>query len=266
MVSMTKEALLQRLDAIGRSVAGTDHALALLALGSVGTEQDRIDAYSDLDFFVVVHDGYGAAYIADLGWLSAVWPIAYCFRNSRHGYKLLFADGIYAEFAVFEETELAQMTFPAARIVWQAAGVDDSIRLPQQGAPTPAPRPLEELLGELLTNLYVGLGRYLRGERLSAARFIQGHAVDRLVEAAPLLEAAGAAHRDSFGPERRFEQRFPTVAQALPQFMQGYDRSPESAAALLAFVEQHWAVNPALGQAIRALLPAPNHAADPPAR
>ncbi len=253
---MSKAALLQRLDAIGRVVADTGHALALLALGSVGTEQDRIDAYSDLDFFVVVQDGYEAAYRADLGWLRAVWPIGYCFQNTLHGYKLLFADGIYAEFAVFSETELAQMTFPAARIVWKAAGVDDRIRLPQRVTPPNPPRPLEELLGEVLTNLYVGLGRYRRGERLSAARLIQGHAVDRLVEAAPLLAEAQAAHRDAFGPERRFEQRFPTVAQALPQFMQGYDRSPESAAAMLTFLEQHWAVDPAMHQAIRALLPA----------
>jgi len=256
---VTKAALLERLDALGQSIAGTDHALALLALGSVGTEQDRMDAYSDLDFFVVVQDGYGPAYLTDLAWLRAVCPVVYLFQNSPHGYKLLFADGIYAEFAVFGETELAQMTFPAARIVWKAAAVDARIRLPQRVPVVNPSRPVEELLGELLTNLYVGVGRYLRGERLSAARFIQGYAVDRLVELAPHLEVAGAAPPDAFGPERRFEQRFPTVAQALPHFMQGYDRSPESAAALLTFVEQHWAVAPAIGQAIRALLPAHLH-------
>ncbi|MDQ2807850.1 MAG: hypothetical protein M3Z04_13225 [Chloroflexota bacterium] len=254
---MSKEALLQRLDAIGRSVADTGHARALLALGSVGTEQDRLDAYSDLDFFVVVQDGYEVAYRADLAWLRAVWPIGYCFQNTLHGYKLLFADGIYAEFAVFSETELAQMTFPAARIVWKAAGVADSIRLPQRDTPPSPPRPPEALLGELLTNLYVGVGRYRRGERLSAARLIQGYAVDRLVELAPHMATAETGHPDTFGPERRFEQRFPRVAQALPSFMQGYDRSPESAAALLTFVAQHWTVDPAIEQAIRALLPDP---------
>jgi hypothetical protein len=38
--------------------------------------------------------------------------------------------------------------------------------------------------------------------------------------------------------------------------MQGYDRTPESAAAILAFLERHWAVDPAIKQAIVALLPA----------
>ena len=253
---MTKEALLQRLDAIGWSLQGTGHALALLALGSVGTELERIDVYSDLDFFVLVEDGYQQAYRADLGWLSAVCPIAYAFQNSPQGSKLLFEDGIYAEFAVFTVAELAQAEFPEARIVWKAAGVDDSIRCPQRVPAPRAARAVEELLGEALTNLYVGLGRYQRGERASALRFIQGYAVDRILDLAPHIEAEQAGRRDLFDAPRRFELRFPTVAQDLPRFMQGYDRTPESAAAILAFLERHWAVDPAMKQAIVALLPA----------
>lgn len=249
-------ALLQRLDAIGQSLHNTGTALALLALGSVGLEQDRLDAYSDLDFFVIVQDGAQAAYLADLGWLRAVCPIAYAFRNTVHGYKLLFEDGIYAEFAVFTLTELAHAAFPPARLVWQAAGVDPAIGLPRQVPAPPDERTVEELLGEALTNLYVGLGRYHRGERLSAQRFIQGYAVDRVLELAPHIEQEQAAHRDRFSAERRFEQRFPTLAQELPRFIQGYDRSPELAAAILAFLERHWTVNPAIKQAILALLPA----------
>ena len=52
-----KELLLKRLDEIGRSLKKTGKALALLGLGSVGVELDRIDDYSDLDFFVIVKDG-----------------------------------------------------------------------------------------------------------------------------------------------------------------------------------------------------------------
>ena len=255
METVSKEQLLQRLDAIGQSLQDRGTALALLGLGSVGTELDRIDAYSDLDFFVVVRDGYQQAYIDDLGWLRAICPIAYCFRNSPHGYKLLFADGIYAEFAVFTAAELAQMEFPTGRIVWKAADVDEAIRLPRRDPGSRAARPVEELLGEALTNLYVGLGRYHRGERLTAMRFIQGYAVDRILELAPYIEAEHPAYRDPFGAERRFEQRFPAVAQELPRFLQGYDRSPESAAAILAFLERHWPVDAAIKQAIVDLLP-----------
>ncbi len=48
---------------------------------------------------------------------------------------------------------------------------------------------MDWLLGEALTNLYVGLQRELRGERLSAMRFIQGYALDRLVALAGRLAA-----------------------------------------------------------------------------
>jgi hypothetical protein len=248
------ETLLGRLDAIGRAVRDSGHGLALLALGSVGLEQDRLDAYSDLDFFVVVEDGHAQDYIADLGWLAAVAPIAYSFQNTAQGHKVLFADGIYAEFAVFTPGELARSAFPPARVVWKAEGVPDRIGLPEWVPGPRDPRPVEELVGEALTNLYVGLGRYRRGERLSALRFKQGYAVDRKLELADQIETEQAGHRDPFGRERRFEQRFPGVAQELPRFTQGYDRTPESAAAILAFIERHWPVNPAIKQAILALL------------
>lgn len=253
---MEKAQLLQRLDEIGRSLQQTGDAVALLGLGSVGTELDRLDAYSDLDFFVIVREGTVPLYLEDLGWLEAVCPIAYSFRNTSVGYKFLFEDGIYGEFAIFTEAELAQAVFPEARLVWKAAGVDESIRLPRQPPAPPAERATEELVGEIVTNLYVGLGRAARGERLSALRFIQLFAVDRLLELAPRIEAEQTAHRDPFSAERRAEQRYPLLAEVLPRFMQGYDRSPESAAALLAFVEQHWAVDPAMKREILALLPA----------
>ena len=51
------ELLLQRLDDIGQSLKDSRQALALLALGSCGAERERLDQYSDLDFFVIVKDG-----------------------------------------------------------------------------------------------------------------------------------------------------------------------------------------------------------------
>ncbi len=50
---LTPLQLLQRLDAIGASLRASGLARALLALGSVGAETERLDEYSDLDFFVI---------------------------------------------------------------------------------------------------------------------------------------------------------------------------------------------------------------------
>ncbi len=252
-MNQTPQTLLARLDAIGRSLEGSGHALALIGLGSVGLELDRLDAYSDLDFFAIVEDRYKLRYIENLDWLSAVCPIVYHFRNTPDGHKLLFQDGIFCEFAVFEQTELRSIPFARGRIIWKRPEVDDTIGVPSVTGPLKPNDTLEWLLGEALTNLYVGLSRLRRGEKLSAARLIQHYAVDRVLDLAPRIEPGTSAPKDAFAPERRFEQRFPGVAQALPSFVQGYDRNRESARAILEFLEQHFEVNPAMAAAIREL-------------
>ncbi len=245
--------LLKRLDDIGESLAQTGHALALLGLGSVGMELDRLDGYSDLDFFVIVQDGYKAAFIENLDWLSRVCRITFVFQNSADGHKLLFEDGIFCETAVFETADLVHIPFAAGRVVWKTAEFDET-----RYAPPPqnhAPRSVDWLLGEALTNLYVGLGRYHRGEKLSAFRFIQGYAVDRVVELAALIETEQPVHRDPFAPTRRFEQRFPETAEILPHLLQGYDHTLEAARAILNFLQTHFAIHPALQARILEYLP-----------
>lgn len=245
--------LLSRLDQIGQSLARSGHGLALIGLGSVGTELQRLDDCSDLDFFAIVEQGYKWEFINDLGWLSEIAPIAYCFKNSPDGYKLLFEDGIFCEFAVFEPAELAHIPFAAGRIVWKQPWVDESIALPLKLTPVQQPSSTEWLVGEALTNLYVGLGRYRRGEKLSAARFIQSYAVDRILDLAARIEAEQPAFKDPFASERRFEQRFPEIARQLPGFVAGYQASPQAALAILDFLESHFEVNPHMAQAIREL-------------
>lgn len=244
--------LLKRLDAIGLSLASSAGAMALIGLGSAGSETTRMDAFSDLDFFVIVQAGYKQAYIADLGWLTAVHPIAFQFMNTADGYKLLFTDDIFCEFAVFEEAELAHIPFSAERIVWQAETFDPSIVKPKQAST--AALNVEWLVGEAITNLYVGLCRYQRGEKLSAARFVQGYAVDRVLELAALVEDEQPAFRDVFGAERRFEQRFPVTAVNLPAFVPGYDHTPQAAQAILHYLDTHFTVNPAMKKQIMSLV------------
>src|SRR5947208_13451578 len=107
ILMQTTQRLLQRLDAIGASLKESGHALALLGLGSVGLETERLDDYSDLDFFVIVKPGWKTRYIARLDWLSTLCSLAYVFRNTVDGYYVLFEDGLFCEFAVFEAHELS---------------------------------------------------------------------------------------------------------------------------------------------------------------
>lgn len=243
--------LLARLDAIGAALARRNDALALISLGSVGQQRDRLDEYSDLDFYAIVEDSAKERYLASLDWLEAAGPIAYSFRNTVDGHKVLYADGVFCEFAVFTLAELASAVGSAAHVVWQRPGLASPLELLRIVQPQVSRHEQSWLIGEALTNLYVGLGRLRRGEALSAMRFIQHYAVDHILELAEAIEPARPVHRDPFAPERRVEQRFPDLARQLPQFMQGYTRSRESALAILAFLEAHYDVAPVMAEAIR---------------
>lgn len=237
-----RQRLLNRLDAVAAALRDSGAALALLALGSVGRERERLDAYSDLDFFAIVQQGSKQRFLHHLDWLSA--PVTYSFQNTVDGCKVLYEDGIFAEYAVFEPDELAPIPFAPGRIVWQAAGFDASLVAPRiRSAPKYA---LDWLLGEALTNLYVGMGRFRRGEKLAAFRLVQVHAVEQVLRLAPYIAPDHPDQRDPFADERRFEQRFPTIAPQLPAFMQGSERTPESAQAILAFLGTHFEINAAI--------------------
>ena len=244
------ELLLKRLNETGEVLSKKSTALALIGLGSVGIELERLDRFSDLDFFIIVKEGNKDQYLKDPGWFNEIAPVAYCFANTRDGYKLLFEDGIFCEFAVFEEEELKTAVFSPGRIVWKAEGVSDEIGIPRFSGEKKQERSTEWLIGEALTNLYVGLSRDRRGEKLSAMRFIQGYAVDRILELSEKVEEPVSSDRDEFNLERRYEQCFPGTARLLPEFLQGYEKNSESALAILSYLETNFEVNPAMKQAV----------------
>ncbi len=247
---MQKELLLKRLDEIGQSLQRSGHTLALIGLGSVGLDTERLDGYSDLDFFAIVEPGQKQAFLDNLDWLGSLCPIAYSFRNTDDGYKLLFEDGVFCEFAVFEPDELVTIPFSAGRIVWKQAHVPETISQPVYKSSGQPKRDQEWLVGEALTNLYVGMARERRGEHLSAMRFIQGYAVDRLLELIESTSTVQPGLRDEFALERRFEDRHPEMAGHAAGWMQGYERNRESALAILAFLQEHFYVNAAIAREI----------------
>jgi hypothetical protein len=239
----TAESLLSRLEAIAAALSGTGHGLAVIGLGSVGLETERLDEHSDLDFFAIVERGFKARYLDHLDWLESVGSIAYCFRNTFDGYKLLYADGVFCEFAVFEPQELQQIPFSPGRIVWKRDGMPDALAIPAPCYLQVPERSLDWLLGEIVTNLYSGMNRYLRGERLSASRLVQHFAVDRLLELEEFAGKTLSPGRDTFAVERRAEMRFPQLKDFFPLFVQGYDRTPEAATAILEYVSSRYELN-----------------------
>lgn len=234
-----RHVLMHRLGAIATVLDADPDALGLLGLGSVGVEQDRLDRFSDLDFFVVVKPHAKRRYIEDISWLHRAHPLEWSFRNTDDGHKALMADGVYCEFAVFTPEELTNAVFSPGRYVWRRSDDDGLWSSPRVSGP-PA-RSVEWLVGEALSNLFIALGRWHRGERLSAMRFVQVFALDRLLELVDLLHPR--QERDAFNVERRIEARAPHVAKKLTVLAGGYDKTPQAALAVL--------------QAIRELAPVP---------
>lgn len=200
------ERLLQRMDELGAELARRGDAIALIGLGSVGVDLDRLDDHSDMDFFVVVDGGAKPRYLDSIDWLESLAPVQFSFRNSVDGRKVLFADGLFAEYAIFTVTELRANSFPRGRLVWARAdapaGIEDSGK-PLEPSPYAYP---EYHVNEALTNLYVGLHREARGERLSATRFIQSYAVERILTYLELTEPR--SRQDPFVVERGVERRW----------------------------------------------------------
>ncbi len=245
------ERLVQRLDDLGAALARRGDAIALIGVGSVGLDLDRLDDHSDLDFFVIVNDDARQRYLDSIDWLEELSPVAFSFPNTVDGRKVLFADGLYAEYAVFTLDGVAACASPAGRIVWQRADAPAGLEAPRR---VPGPSPYDTVqwqANEALTNLYVGLHRDARGETLSATRLIQTHAVDRVLTIAG-LHAGVTGQQDPFAVERGAERRF-GAGVPLAAMVPGYNRNREAALAILAWLEAHAGVDPALEAAIRQL-------------
>jgi hypothetical protein len=243
------ERLIRRLDALGAALAERGDAIALIGLGSVGVDLDRLDDHSDLDFFVIVEEEARRRYLDSIDWIECVSPVAFSFANTPDGRKVLFADGLYAEYAVFTLAGLAACPAPTGRIVWQRADAPAGLAAGRH-VPEASPHDtVEWQANEALTNLYVGLHRAARGETLSATRLIQTHALDRVLVIAGLDPGTGGP-QDVFaverGAERRFGERLPLAAMAA-----GYGRNREAALAILEWLEEHAGVDRSLAHAIR---------------
>ncbi|MCF7931732.1 MAG: hypothetical protein K9K93_01000 [Acholeplasmataceae bacterium] len=246
---MKETRLIERIDAIGHHLSIIDGVLAMIALGSIGEERFRLDRYSDLDFFVVVEDDLKPTLIDDLSWLSYIHPLVYAFKNTKDGYKVLFADHIYGEFAVFKRSEIDHVTQAKGRMIYQHPDYHND-RLEQEKGAIPKLKKdsVEYAANEALTNIYVGLQRYHRGEKLSAHRLVEVHALNQILSILHLIDDEDTdVATDLFSLDRRLEKRYPEFSKRLPEMLSGYARFDRSAEAILNFLKTIYPINTYMG-------------------
>lgn len=238
----------ERLIEIRNIVKKDPQVLCLLGLGSM-SELNRLDAYSDIDFFLIVQNGTKHEYLVNLKWMESQ-PIAYAFRNTQDGYKVLYEDGVFAEFAVFDQDEIKTAHYSKGHVFYIKEGFNASFVEPkhQQQKKT-----IDKhfLTNEALTNLYVGLQRELRGEKASATTFIQGHAYQNIIQLFPLILREQKVDEDLYVYERRIEQRFLQSESIISSLRPGYDHNVEAAKFALDFLDQHFEVDDAMKREIQ---------------
>ncbi|OFE17251.1 hypothetical protein BA895_17620 [Humibacillus sp. DSM 29435] len=244
---------LKRLDDLAAYLRADPAVLAVLGLGSAGEQTERFDDHSDIDFFVIVADqATKQRYLASIHWLSGFGGrVSYDFVNDPNGRKALFQDGLFLEYAIFTTPELKSIPLHGARVVWsRPLFAQHETTAP----PVPVLKTMDIHLNEAMTNLFVGLHRELRGERLTAMRFIQVYAVDQIIALERLNPTTVSFQPDPFEATRRVERASRDRQLPLHDMAPGYSHNARAAQASLNWLQQFYEPDPAITTATQELI------------
>lgn len=247
---MTKDDLIQdRLGQIRSAIEARPEMLSVSLPQENETLQTLRDNDCDIQFTLVVTNGAKGQYLNDLSWLMDIQHIAFTFCRCPGHFRFLFSDGIYCDLTVLDQQEFAShqgVNYPFASLRKGQSGNPQLIapEEPPQNSNAIEQHDTRWLMGELLTNLLIGLRRYTKGDKLSAFYLIQHHGLSRLLALIAKWEANQDQAKSRISNTATcFEQSYPQVASKVSQFALGYDQSPQSAFAILKYVEQHENVN-----------------------
>jgi predicted nucleotidyltransferase len=220
-----------------RRLEADERVVGLVALGSMARKDYAPDAFSDHDFFVVTRPGEQEHFRRETGWVPEAGRLVLWMRETAHGVKALFESGHLLEFAVFSPEELHLARVNRYRVLLDRGGVEETLaavarHTAQQGTPDDG-----WLLGQFLTQLLIGAGRYARGERISGHSRVKEEALRHLVRLlARHVRSEHAALLDDLDAVRRFERMFPALGQELNTALA--QETPQAALRMLDMAER----------------------------
>jgi hypothetical protein len=235
---MQMEAYHQFTELLVANLKKDDAILGLVAAGSMAGQDYQPDEWSDHDFLVITRPGEQARYRKEFNWLPRSNEIAWAFQETEHGCKVIYRDGHLAEFAIFDEAELKMARINRYRVLLDRAQI--SVQMAENASQTSTASESETDLfhaGQILTNILVGMGRYWRGEKLSAHKFVKINTIHHLT--ALLNQNTGSPHRglaDNLDPTRRFEIVHPHLGPELEHLM--LQPIPEAAQGLVSILKR----------------------------
>lgn len=192
--------------------------IGLVALGSTADASRAPDVWSDHDVWVVVRDGLAETLRDDPSWLPDAERIVGYYPETKHGRSVVYDDGHLLELAVFDDQELEITKANDYRVLYDAGGIEPRLaaiaaRTLSERAPAPG-----HAAGRFVTQVLIGMGRYGRGELLSANQLIRELAVSSLLEVvAATMPSTDPGVLDNIDPRRRFEMAYPGLAARIDQ-------------------------------------------------
>lgn len=226
-------------------LAANTAVLAVVAAGSMAQQDYQPDRWSDHDFFVITQPDAQESFRQDVSWLPDADQIVYAFRETAHGMKVFYASGHMLEFAVFDLDELEMARLNRHRVLLDRANVTEiAARLQAETAvwaETQQPDD-QQALGQFLSNLQAGYGRFRRGEQLSAHEFIKLYAVMNLMTLLKrYVPGQQTAVLDNLNRFRRFEQAYPDLGAELNHILL---LETDAAARALLSLARHYLADP----------------------
>lgn len=182
-----------------------------LVLAGSSADTTRRDQWSDHDFLVIVDDDVAEHFRGDLFWLPDDGDLAFSFRETEHGLKALYRDGLMLEFAVFSRDQFAGCALNHYRVALDRGGIEELAAEIQGRSLQPQHVDRVGELRNFLSLVYIGTGRARRGERLGANALIRQWAVVHLLMLVrDLLDDTRML--DALDSSRRFETADPGFA------------------------------------------------------
>lgn len=214
---MTSQATLSRFLEYTQSLvdACTRHPsiIGLVLVGSTA-ETERVDEWSDHDFFVIADSGEQESLRTDLGWLPNAQSIAFSFRETEHGLKVVYESGAVLEFAIFDCAELRAGTVNHHRLAYGDNDVAAALAVAKDRLPSDGSSDDLRDFRLFLSLILIGVGRARRGETLAAGQHIRTYAATALMKLLTRYLPADS-QLDRLDLWRRFESAYPEIGEQL---------------------------------------------------
>ncbi|MFM6977173.1 MAG: hypothetical protein ACKOWR_00385 [Micrococcales bacterium] len=209
------ESFLKFSEQLKSSLASRPAVIGLVFVGSTA-DTSRVDRWSDHDFFVITKPGEAESLRTELSWLPNHQDIVISPRETAHGLKVVYRNGHVLEFAVFEDSELELASANAFLVAIDRGNIGQ--RMAAIAERSGRTTDFDDEFGLLLSHFLIAVGRYRRGEVLTAGETIRGTCVNHLlglIRSQINPKAGTEKATDNLNRLRRFELQYPNIAARL---------------------------------------------------